>query len=378
MLTHHSAADYNVAASEAAKEARGKFEAEIERGKTRALAVINQVETQVPQDRIVASKKLQFGLNGDTGAIEVQFPDADGTREGFHRHAIGQAAAKADIPITFIDRLMEKGQWGRELVADNLNRIYHNGNGERYLTRSVKGEVRGFLSDSYRRMDSRPILESFLLGVQKYGAVPVDGFALETKVAVKVVLPHVFEPVDHEVMIFGAAFENSDFGNGAISVRSFVERLWCTNRAISTEDLRKIHLGARLGEDLQLSERTYRLDTATMASAVQDIVQYTLAPPNVNKYLDTIKQANEQKIEPRQVMAFLKKNLRKAEAENVIEAFNSPDVEMLPAGNTKWRMSNAISWIANTKVEDEERKLEVMKVAGAILDGGKLEMAEAA
>ena len=33
MLTHHSAADYNVAASEAAKEARGKFEAEIERAK---------------------------------------------------------------------------------------------------------------------------------------------------------------------------------------------------------------------------------------------------------------------------------------------------------------------------------------------------------
>jgi hypothetical protein len=32
-------------------------------------------------------------------------------------------------------------------------------------------------------------------------------------------------------------------------------------------------------------------------------------------------------------------------------------------------MSNAISWIANTKVEDEGRKLEVMKVAGAMLDG---------
>ena len=376
MLTHHSAADYNVAASEAAKEARGKFEAEIERGKTRALAVINQVETQVPQDRIVRGSALKFHAAGGQG-IQVEFPNGD-ERQGFHRHAIGQAAAKADIPITFIDKLMERGEWGQELVAENLNRIYHHADGSRYLTRSVKGEVRGFLSDSYRRMDSRPILESFLLGVQQYDAVPVDGFALETKVAVKVVLPHVFEPVDHEVMIFGAAFENSDFGNGAISVRSFVERLWCTNRAISTEDLRKIHLGARLGEDLQLSQRTYDLDTATMASAVQDIVQYTLAPPNVNKYLDTIRQANEQKIEPRQVMAFLKKNLRKAEAENVIEAFNSPDVEMLPPGNSKWRLSNAISWIANSKIEDEERKLEVMKVAGAVLEGGKLEMAEAA
>jgi len=271
MLYHHGAQDYNVAASAAAAEARSKFEAEIERGKARTLAVIEQVQTQVPTDRIVAAKKLEFITLGN--GIKVRFPDTDRTEEGFHRHAIGQAAARADIPLSFIDRLMEKGQWGAELVAENLNRIYHNGNGARYLTRSVKNEVRGFLSDSYRRLDSRPIVDQFIQAVATFGAVPLDGYALETKIAVKAVLPYVFEPVPHEVMIFGVALENSDFGRGALSLRTFVERLWCTNRAISTEDLRKIHLGARLGEDLQLSQRTYDLDTQTMASAAQDIVQ---------------------------------------------------------------------------------------------------------
>jgi hypothetical protein len=271
--------------------------------------------------------------------------------------------------MSFIDKLMEKGDWGRELVAENLNRIYHNGNGARYLTRSVKNEVRGFLSDSYRRLDSRPIVDQFILAVSKFGAVPLDGYALETKIAVKAVLPYVFEPVPHEVMIFGVALENSDFGQGALSLRTFVERLWCTNRAISTEDLRKIHLGARLGEDLQLSDRTYRLDTETMASAAQDIVQRSLAAENVNEYMGLIQKANEEKIDAKNVMGFLKKNLRKGEVEEVVKAFNSPDVEMLPPGNSTWRMSNAISWIANSFVEDEGRKLEVMKVAGAILDG---------
>jgi hypothetical protein len=264
---------------------------------------------------------------------------------------------------------MEKGQWGAELVAENLNRIYHNGNGARYLTRSVKNEVRGFLSDSYRRLDSRPIVDQFIQAVATFGAVPLDGYALETKIAVKAVLPYVFEPVPHEVMIFGVALENSDFGQGALSLRTFVERLWCTNRAISTEDLRKIHLGARLGEDLQLSQRTYDLDTQTMASAAQDIVQRSLAAENVNEYMGLIEKANTEKIDPKNVMGFLKKNLRKGEVDAVVEAFNSPEVEMLPPGSTTWRMSNAISWIANTKVEDEGRKLEVMKVAGAMLDG---------
>ena len=58
MLYHHGAQDYNVAASAAASEARTKFEAEIERGKARTLAVIEQVQNQVPVDRIVPAKKL--------------------------------------------------------------------------------------------------------------------------------------------------------------------------------------------------------------------------------------------------------------------------------------------------------------------------------
>jgi hypothetical protein len=239
----------------------------------------------------------------------------------------------------------------------------------------VNGEIRGFLSDSYRRMDSRPIMLAFVEGVQKYGAVPIDGFALDTHVQLQVVLPHVFEPVDHEVMVIGAAFGNSDFGRGSISVRTLITRVWCTNRAIGSEDLRKIHLGARMDENLVLSQRTYELDTKTMASAVKDIVDFTLSPGNVNKILEGVKKANEEKIEARGMMTFLKKYLRKGEVKDVVEAFASPEIEMLPAGQTKWRMSNAISWIANTKIEDDSRRLELMRVAGAVLDGGKLELA---
>lgn len=376
MLSHHSASDYNVAASAAATEARAKFEAEIERGKARTLAVIEQIHSQVPTDRIVPAKRLNFRV--EMGAIKVQLPDAQETVEGFHRHAIGQAASRVNIPMAYIDSLMEKGDWGKELVAENLNQNYHNVNGARYLTRSVNNEVRGFLSDSYRRMDSRPIVQEFINAIQTYRAVPLDGFAMETKIAIKAVLPYVFEPVPNEVMILGVALENSDFGNGALSLRTFVERLWCTNRAISTEELRKIHLGARLGENLQLSAETYRLDTLTMASAAKDIVGKSLAPENVNEYMGLIQKANAEKVEPHQVMTFLKKHLRKGEVESVVEAFNSADVEMLPAGQTSWRLSNAISWIANSKIEDEGRKLEVMKIAGAVLDGGKAELQEAA
>jgi hypothetical protein len=377
MLMHHSAEDYNIAASIAATEARGKFEAEIERGKSRAIAVLEQIETQVPTDRVVPAKGLNFRVAD--GRIKVRFNDRDETEEGFHRHAVGQVAGKLNVPLTYIDRLTGSGEWGQELIADSFNRIIANSTtaSGRFLTRSVNDEVRGFLSDSYRRLDSRPIVDSFIQTMQKFGAVPLDGFALDTKIAIKAALPYVFEPVPNEVMIFGVALENSDFGNGALSIRSFVERLWCTNRAISTEDLRKIHLGARLGENLQLSQRTYELDTQTMASAAEDIVTQSISAENVNRYMGIVKQANEEKVSASQVSAFLKKHLTKQEAADTTEAFNSAEVEMMPAGQTRWRLSNAISWIANSKIEDEGRKLEVMRIAGAALDGGNIEAAAA-
>ena len=366
MLMHHNGQDYEVAASAAATEARAKFEAQIERGRSRTAQVIEQINTQVPLDRVVPAKALKFSVEGEE--IQVTFPDRDRTQEGFHRHAVGQAAARAEIPLVYIDKLMSKGEWGRQLVAENLNQVYANSNPKtRILTRSVMHEVRGFLSDAYRRLDSRPIVDEFIQAAMSFGAIPLDGFALQTKIAIKAVLPMVFEPVPHEVLIFGVALENSDFGNGALSLRTFMERLWCTNRAISSEDLRKIHLGARLGEDLHLSQRTYELDTQTMASAANDIVVRSLSAESVNGFLETIKKANEEKIEPHRINEFLKRHLSKEEAGKVIEAYNSPEIEMLPPGNTVYRMSNAISWIANG-VEDEDRKLELMKVAGLVMD----------
>lgn len=366
MLIHHAGNDYEVAASAAAAEARGKFEAQIERGRTRALAVLDQINQQLPTDRVVTAKSLKFSVEGEE--LQVTFPDGDRTTEGFHRHAISQAAARAEVPLSYIDKLMGKGEWGKQLVAENLNQNYANASNKmRVLTRSVKGEVRGFLSDAYRRLDSRPIVDQFIAAVHAFGGIPLDGFALETRIAIKAVLPLVFEPVPNEVLIFGVALENSDFGNGALSLRTFIERLACTNRMISNEDLRKIHLGARLGEDLGLSEKTYLLDSQTMASAVNDIVTKSLSSESVNALLMNIKQANEQKIEPSKMQEFLKRHLSKEEAGQVIEAYNSPEIEMLPPGNTTYRMSNAISWIAN-QTKDEDRKLDLMHTAGMLLE----------
>ena len=67
--------------------------------------------------------------------------------------------------------------------------------------------------------------------------------------------------------------ENSDFGNGALSVRAYLLRIWCTNLAITQEEMRQVHLGKRLDESMIYSERTYELDAQATVSALKDVIQ---------------------------------------------------------------------------------------------------------
>jgi hypothetical protein len=365
-LYHHDNRPYEIAAGDAAEEARRKIEAMIDEGRIRGASVMEKVEREVPEDILVKSAALEFTpFHNDDLGVEIK---GQGPRDrmGLHKNARSQACHRVHLPEAYVNSLLEKGQWGRELVAANLNELYKHEDA-RHLLRTYNGTVRGFLSDRFRRMDSRPLLEAFAGACKKVGAVPVNGYATDTKVALKAMIPHIFEPVKNEVMAFGLVWENSDYGNGAMSIRAFLLRLWCTNYAITDTAIRQVHLGRRLDDALAWSDRTHKLDTEALASAIDDIVVDALSEDRTTQYCNAIIRASLEKVEGKDIGDFLKRNgVLKGEAEEIIKGFNTPDVERLPPGNTKWRMSNAISLFAGG-LDDNERKLDLMKVAGAVL-----------
>lgn len=374
MLTHHDGRDYAVAAHEAAGVAREKLEALITNGTARAGAVIEQVMTQTITDELVRAPAVTFAPEVVDGAaaarLVARFANGVEHVRPLHHNALGQVAGRLGLPTRYLDDLLAQPGWGAELAAHNLNELIRKNvpDTTRYLVRSIAGEARGWLSDRFRRLDCRPIVDAFAVACQRVGAVPCDGHALETKIAIKAMLPYVYEPVPNEVMCVGVALENSDFGNGALSLRSFVLRLWCTNLAIADQNVREVHLGARLAEDIEWSDETYVLDTKRMAAMVGDVVRGQLGPAKVDQLMAAVVKANELKIDPKAALAALGKDLTKGEVAQAVEKFNSIDVELLPPGNTKWRLSNAVSWLAG-QVPDEERAIELQKVAGALLTG---------
>jgi hypothetical protein len=176
-------------------EAITKLNRLIEDGRQNAGQVIEHVMTHQPQDFIVKANALEFSENGD---LTLALNNAE---FGVHRFALGQIAENASLPVKFVDSLTAS-EWGRALIAHNLSEIFKHRNAKRHLVRTLNNEVRGFLSDSYRRLDSRPIIEAFVTGVQRLGALPYKGIVTDTKVAIQAILPDVFDVIPGEVIAF--------------------------------------------------------------------------------------------------------------------------------------------------------------------------------
>ena len=362
MLYHHSHEAYEVAASDAARHARSIMEKKITDGQASAVRLLEHVATAVPVDRIVPSGKLNYYVgNGELRAYaDPDYKDS----AGIHDHALRQMAERLGLPPSYVvDLAHGAANWQKELAAHNLNEHIARRQHERYLVRSVNGEVRGFLSDSFRRLDNRPLLDTFAGACQEYGAVPVEGVVTDTRISIKAMLPLVFEPVPGEVLCLGAEWGNSDFGNGRHVLRMFIWRLWCTNKATMEDALSQVHLGRRLAETIEFSEETYRLDTEASQSALKDVMRSVLSPAKVHGLLEGIKAANAAGVD----WAAAKKTLTKTELKLVQDAYKSDDVINLPAGNTAWRASNAVSWIAG-KVEDPDRRGRLERLAGEMVN----------
>lgn len=376
MLVHHSEKDYNVAASEAAKFARQKMEAKIERGKGDAATLLHHIESNVPRDDVVRGSAFDFEVN-ETGLVHIGWPKLKEEQEGpfeLHPHAFGQLSERTKINVNYLRELQaqcrQQGDWARNLLSKTLQDFSQNHPNfapKNFLVRTVSGEARGILSDQFRRLDSRPLLHTFANEAVGLGAVPVEATITDTRASLKVFLPMVFEPVPNEVMCVGAEWFNSDYGNGKYGIRMILWRLWCTNFASGEDALSQVHLGGKLSEDIEFSKETYELDTATQVSATKDIMRGLLLPEKVDRMLDAVRRANDDKVEWRTAREVLRKYLGKDDIKEARRMFDDEEDSMrLPPAKSAFKVSSICSWFAQHQ-DDPDKKIELERAAGNIL-----------
>jgi hypothetical protein len=339
---------------------RAILDRKIAEGAAKAGNVFQTIFTQVPKDQIIRTRAVNFFPHGETIGVEV----GDNTLHPSD-FALGQLAEKASVPGHYLKDLAKGGDWQRDLAATILARHYSNAaDDSRMLARSVNGQLRGWVSDRFRRLDCRPLAEALGEEATATGAVLIDGTATDTRVAIKLAIPEIIEPVRGEFLVYGIEWSNSDYGNGTHSIRAFALRVACLNGMTRENLLRQVHLGGRLGDDITFSDKTYQLDTETSVSALRDMVRGSLGPAGRESMTEKIRAASEREMSKGQLVGAVK-TLPKAQQKLIVDAFESEDCVNLPEGKTAWRGSNAVSWIAR-HTKDDETRLDLERLAGSL------------
>lgn len=346
--------------------ARNKLLSIIDAGRAKAAATYEHAMTSVIEDSLVRDTAMSFDSASGDLVMRV-----DGSAIPLTDHALQQACTRYGMPAAYAKELLQsESPIVRAIVGDTLETRARLENTGRAMVRAQGGKVRAVLSDSYKRIDSRPMLHTFVEACQTLGLVPTDGHVTDTRISIKAILPTLIQPVPGEYMALGMQLKTSDYGAGAFYACMFALRLVCNNGMTLEQVMKQVHLGRKLDEGT-FSQRTYTLDAETSQSALADVLRHSLQAENVQSITDMLQRSMQggANYSAKDRLAALQKKgtLTKAEAKAIGEVYVEPDVEKLPPGNSDFRLANAISWFAHSNEHSGDRRLDLEKLAGDIL-----------
>ena len=304
------------------------------------------------------------------GGLMMNMPDGSFS---LHDNAIGQLADRMGIPQRYLRGLAGGEPWAMTLAAQILNE--HSGwtQRSRVLVRAVGQQVRGVLSDSYRRLNSVEILTAFVQEAAGQGAVISDAYMNDTKIWAETILPQplvIPTAKNGNVIIFaGARFSTSDYGDVAVDMRAFLLNGACLNGMVRESVMKQVHLGSRLPDNLQLSNKTYELDTQTTVSAVRDLTKGLFSRETLERKAYEIQGASEIEVDPEKEIQKLTKNgqLLKQEGKEVEKILMKNDPEDGVEGTaTLWKLTQAIT--AHARELTPERSRELHEISGNLLN----------
>ena len=290
-----------------------------------------------------------------------------------HGNAISQISEKMGVPAKYLRELAMGDEWQKQLCATILNE--HSGwtQRTRVLVRAVGMEVRGVLSDSYRRLNSVEIITAFIQEASVQGAVMSDAYMNDTKVWCETILPTPIEISTRKngmVTIFaGARFSTSDYGNGSVDMRSFLLNGACLNGMVRESVMRQVHLGSRLPDSIALSQKTYELDTKTTVSAIKDLTKGLYSRETIMDKAIEIQGASEIDVDfDKELKSLVQRGaLLKNEGREVEKLLmnNNPD-DGVTGGATLWKLTQGITAFA--REQEPERSRELHEISGQLMN----------
>lgn len=349
----------------------------IEKGKKVAIEHLGRLNA----DLMNTKDFLQYlGKNGDisfdsNGSVKMRIKGQDSLFE-LHNNAITQTGTKLGIHSAYLRSLMTGDEEYKALAAHTLNKHSDWAEGKRVLLRSVNNEVRGVLSDSYKRMDSRKLLAAYFTAVKAHDATIIGANYEGTRFWVEAIVPNTIAiPTEKNGIVnmaFGVRLGNSEFGDGSLDIRSFMMQAICTNGMVTESLMRKVHIGSKLSDDISLSNETYLKATEAAALTVRDIASHALNTDRIKKNIEIIQASSSMSINlDHELSSIMKKTVSKKEVGEIgnLLTNNSYD-DGLHGELSMWKLTQAIT--AYGRNVGGKREREFAQISGELMNRVKI------
>jgi hypothetical protein len=263
-----------------------------------------------------------------------------------------------------------------ELLATNINHWLHRQPQNR-MVRTLNGEARAFLSNKYRRLDNHLIAEAVLPII----ANPNNGLIIKSaeitamRLYLQVVTPAISAKVRGEVIQAGFVISNSEIGHGSVWLAMLLYYLACLNGQISSTDLRKHHVGRRVGNGergvIELDEKILSLeakqaDDKAFMLAIRDLTKNAIDETRFNEQIELVKDATKRELPSGKLMETVEElstelGFNEEEKEGVLD-------RLIRGGDlTQFGLSAAVTNLAND-VENYDRVIEMEKIGNTIMN----------
>jgi len=254
------------------------------------------------------------------------------------------------------------------LLAENVNHWMGTRTDTR-MVRTLGGNARAFLSNSYNRIENEEIAEvalPVLLAIPDIQVVSAE--VTDRRMYIQATTPRISGEVKRgDVVQAGVVISNSEIGFGAASVAAMDWRLICLNGAIAANKFRAYHVGRRIEDNAALwSQETLRADDRAVLLKVRDMVKAAVDEVQFNARLGRMKElAGEAKItgDPAAAVKVLaaKVGANDTEQGSILRA-------LIEGGDlSAWGMINAVTAQAHT-ARNYDRAVEFEVAGGALIE----------
>ena len=288
-----------------------------------------------------------------------------------HKHAVSQICQASKVPAEYINRIIDT-PWGIDLASTILQEHLQHFERKRSLVRMVRtetgDEIRGFLSDKYKRLETGRIFANLIQLMQKVNSKSFiyNCFVDDTRSWIDIMIPELFTITSEKngtiYFVMGVRMSSSDFGDGAFQIQTYMINIVCNNGMTRETPIREIHLGKKLPDHIQFSDRTHMLDTELSISTMGDVIGQSFTNNSIARNLNQISKSTNIIIEPKNELAKLN-TFTVDEKKLIIDELIANNPEHGVYGeNSVWKLAQAMTYVGNTL--SGRRQREIDEIAG--------------